>query len=295
YQTEMVEFKLSIVKPDSTFECRRMTLPSSSTNMLNDIKAKLYEFYPQLANMNIKFDYEDDQGDLVTISSGSELESVLKQHPHTHLFRIICTFIWVPPQQEPPIRHIGVICDGCDQTPLVGIRYKCLQCYDYDLCEKCSDQKLIHQHHVLAKLRKPSQVEVVRKLRTPCLYNNKGQQQSSCVTHQQSASPVPPVQLISNSPTDPVKNDYYNKQPMATVVLLNNEGKIQVVNPLPQVVIDKKQSPAAPVAVVEQETKKKNDVADTIDGVDIEIIDRDAFEKDFIQLNANDLHDHDDM
>ena len=47
---------------------------------------------------------------------------------------------------------------GCNRSPIIGIRYKCLECFDYDLCESCADRQLIHAHHVMAKIRTPHQV-----------------------------------------------------------------------------------------------------------------------------------------
>ena len=37
----------------------------------------------------------------------------------------------------PPARHETISCDGCGATPIVGIRYRCSQCANYDLCETC--------------------------------------------------------------------------------------------------------------------------------------------------------------
>ena len=33
--------------------------------------------------------------------------------------------------------HIGVLCNNCGKTPIIGERYKCLTCPDYDLCMRC--------------------------------------------------------------------------------------------------------------------------------------------------------------
>lgn len=51
--------------------------------------------------------------------------------------------------------HFGVTCDGCKQSPLTGIRYKCSVCPDFDFCEKCEATKE-HPHDFL-KMKKPRQ------------------------------------------------------------------------------------------------------------------------------------------
>merc|ERR1712018_135359 len=49
--------------------------------------------------------------------------------------------------------HPGVTCDGCDKQ-VVGFRYKCVQCPDYDLCERC-EAKRIHPGHNMMRISTP--------------------------------------------------------------------------------------------------------------------------------------------
>ena len=35
--------------------------------------------------------------------------------------------------------HYGVTCDACDKQPIVGNRYKCEVCEDFDICGHCED------------------------------------------------------------------------------------------------------------------------------------------------------------
>lgn len=37
--------------------------------------------------------------------------------------------------------HAHVTCDGCGAKPIIGVRHKCKQCPDYDLCPKCYENK----------------------------------------------------------------------------------------------------------------------------------------------------------
>ncbi|XP_041984165.1 uncharacterized protein LOC121736819 [Aricia agestis] len=47
-----------------------------------------------------------------------------------------------------PATHEGIICDNCLQT-IVGFRYKCVSCDNYDLCQKCEMQETHPQHYML--------------------------------------------------------------------------------------------------------------------------------------------------
>jgi hypothetical protein len=55
------------------------------------------------------------------------------------------------PEAEPKVVHYA-ICDKCEDT-IVGIRYKCIQCPDFDFCEACEGPNSGHDEtHVFAKL-----------------------------------------------------------------------------------------------------------------------------------------------
>ena len=44
-------------------------------------------------------------------------------------------------------KHSGTVCNGCGLFNIQGVRYKCIQCGDFDFCEQCfEDKKNIHGH-----------------------------------------------------------------------------------------------------------------------------------------------------
>jgi hypothetical protein len=59
------------------------------------------------------------------------------------------------------------ICDSCNVSPIIGIRYMCSVCHNFDLCQNC-EAKGVHCEHVMLKIRKASQAP--NKL--ICQYNN---------------------------------------------------------------------------------------------------------------------------
>lgn len=64
--------------------------------------------------------------------------------------------------RTPPV-HKNIICDVCNEQ-VVGVRHKCLDCPDYDLCEKCMSTPSLRQmhssHHQFFAIEKPGEVIV---------------------------------------------------------------------------------------------------------------------------------------
>lgn len=44
--------------------------------------------------------------------------------------------------------HSHVECDGCGINPILGVRYKCSVCKDFDYCQACEESK-DHPHAFL--------------------------------------------------------------------------------------------------------------------------------------------------
>lgn len=62
-------------------------------------------------------------------------------------------------------------CDVCYAEPIVGVRYKCANCPDYDLCERCEQRsEIVHSpRHVFLKIKQPTAF-AFKKTLLPSLY-----------------------------------------------------------------------------------------------------------------------------
>lgn len=52
--------------------------------------------------------------------------------------------------------HRGCECNSCGVVPIRGIRYRCANCADYDLCEGCESQGLHYKTHIFYKIKVPA-------------------------------------------------------------------------------------------------------------------------------------------
>ena len=57
--------------------------------------------------------------------------------------------------------HQGVQCKVCQKFPIVGIRYKCIKCKSFDLCETCESKVGEKHEHYLLQLRNNTQIKLV--------------------------------------------------------------------------------------------------------------------------------------
>ena len=52
--------------------------------------------------------------------------------------------------------HHGVVCDGCNQSPIRGLRFKCKDCDDFDLCSGCRFENKHDEAHSFDTIQTPT-------------------------------------------------------------------------------------------------------------------------------------------
>lgn len=103
---------------------RRAELKDTMTNLI-------YELLPTIASLTKEFIQQDN------ISKPQESQKTEQ------------------PRSSAQVTHRRISCDGCSQYPIVGIRYKCSVCPDFDYCEICEAN--IEHPHPFIKIKKSEQ------------------------------------------------------------------------------------------------------------------------------------------
>lgn len=68
-----------------------------------------------------------------------------------------------PKETRPQTVHERIICNGCERGPIVGKRFKCLVCPDFDLCAACESKPDSHCHPML-RLSSTTETHVLRNV-----------------------------------------------------------------------------------------------------------------------------------
>ncbi|CAD8082326.1 unnamed protein product [Paramecium primaurelia] len=126
---------------------------------LSALKAHVKKVYPQI-NSNFKLTYFDNENDEISLSCQEDLQILIDEAHHTVKLQVVEQLI--PSQVEQKMIHTYHTCDGCQIHPIIGSRFKCLECPDFDLCESCQSKNL-HNNHKLFKISNSQELEDFQK------------------------------------------------------------------------------------------------------------------------------------
>ena len=56
--------------------------------------------------------------------------------------------------------HFGVKCDGCGTFPIIGCRFKCAVCDNFDFCEECENKLGEEHNHPFLKIYEPKMTPI---------------------------------------------------------------------------------------------------------------------------------------
>merc|ERR1712172_257677 len=154
-----VSFKVTLSKGEEQ-ETRRFLVNQEVASSLVYLKQKIATIFPAFRRSEPVLSWVDEDGDEVVVASDEELEIALAALPGpVYKFRVRLTDTKKDGNRPGMARprsdqvHPGGTCDGCE-GPVLGPRYKCLTCPDFDLCGSCEARGL-HVQHKMIRLDAP--------------------------------------------------------------------------------------------------------------------------------------------
>ena len=161
-----LSFKVTLIKEDEQ-ETRRFVLTEDTASRFSDLQQKINSIFPALDQREPVVSWLDDEGDEVRMANDEELKLALTAMPGPVVKLRVRLGGKKEAEQQAGELHPGIVCDGCD-GPVLGPRYKCLACADYDLCKNCEGRGL-HSQHKMVRLPQPCKRDTRGLVRCPLM------------------------------------------------------------------------------------------------------------------------------
>jgi len=151
-ESKQVSLKVCLLDNEkSKLEVRRFLVPQDCSTSLLYLKEKIRTAFGARLHGSFKISWLDQDKDQVIIDTDEDLMIALNDQSGP-LFKINI-ILDVQGEAKSGELHPGVICDGC-QGSVKGSRYKCLECFNYDLCSSCENQGT-HLDHNMIRITNP--------------------------------------------------------------------------------------------------------------------------------------------
>ncbi|MEQ2284591.1 hypothetical protein AMECASPLE_023282 [Ameca splendens] len=238
-------------KDEQVKEIRRFAVDQEVSCSFEYLSKKVSAVFSNLSSSAFNLFYKDEDGDLVAFSSDDELMMGLsfvndgtfrlfikekKEHRRDFPLHAFPPFAFGTPPPHgpphvapPPALHPNVTCDGCE-GPIMGTRFKCSVCPDYDLCSTCQSQGK-HTEHALLPIWHPLQHFFPRgkwmKRMRHCMWNQHSAQN-------QTQDQARDQEQEQAEPTRPAADNSAPSASQASVDFLKNigEGVAAMLSPL---------------------------------------------------------------
>ena len=138
----------------------------NETEILNELNSEEKNIIENTKEYNKKSIKEIDEWFLFVLSHTKELISSLEKKDDANIEKLkqikkkLCNYkkgeALIKEEEKSNLKktHIGVFCSKCKEN-VIGIRYKCFICKDFDLCEKCEDIIKDEHGHPMIKINSP--------------------------------------------------------------------------------------------------------------------------------------------
>merc|ERR1711971_1053704 len=166
-QNMSLSFKITLIQEDEQ-GTRRFVLNEDTANSFSNLQQKLTSIFPALDQREPLVSWLDDERDEVRIANDEELRLALAAMPGPVIkLRVRLGGKKKSEHEAGGELHPGIVCDGCD-GPVLGPRFKCLACADYDLCKSCKGRGL-HSQHKMVRLPQPCKRDTGGLVRCPLM------------------------------------------------------------------------------------------------------------------------------